>query len=587
MDNKTKKLMFLLSPFRKNTIFFVFMFLLGALCIIVDPSVNKTITFFELFLDVYILSTLLSFLPDKIRRIANGVFYVLFYSLAIVDIFLIYRLGAPITPTFIQMVMETDQSEATEALASYITWDCVLSPVLLVFVLIAAHIYCAYKCKLKYNGNLPCLTSLIVFTLIIIGIIVSFRPKKFMAMMYAGNHKTFMNLQGMGYYKPENIYYIPIYKLLYSIKENTYGKEEIAALKSHLNDFTIDSCSYDTPNLILIIGESHNKHHSQIYGYNKPTTPFQTEEQEKGRLVAFTDVVTSYNATTESFKNMFSMYAYGEKGDWCDYPLFPVVFKKAGYHTAFITNQFTQDLNSNFSDFDAGMFFNNKDLSQAQFDVRNINRHEFDEALLADYDSLKQYNGKYNLLIFHLRGQHVKYHMRYPAKWNKFKPSDYHRPDLSNADLQVLAAYDNATLYNDYIFKEIVKRFADKDAVVVYVSDHGEDVFDGCQTFGRPMVFDANNLFQQFQIPFIVYMTDVYQQKHPQMVAQIRSAMNKPFMTDNLSQLLLGLAGIKMKYYKPTSDPLNPTYQVSRKRKIRGEYDYDTIMKGYNLQVKN
>lgn len=552
-----------------------------------DPSVDKSITFLELFLDIYLVCLVLSFLPEKVRLALKFILSFILYFLAIVDIFLIKRLGSPITPTFVQMVLETDKSEATEALSSYVTLNNALSPVLLVVGLIIIHVGLSLK-QLKFKeNNLPCLSTVIVTTLIIIGVIVSFRPKKFMSMMYIGNHEIFLNLQGMGYYKPEKIYYIPIYKLLYSLKENSFGVEEIEELKKTIKKSNIRSCTFESPNIIVVIGESHNKHHSQLYGYNKPTTPFQLEEMKKGNLVVFSDVITSFNATTESFKNMFSLYSYGDKGSWSQYPLFPVLFRKAGYHTAFITNQFTQDLNANFSDFDAGMFFNNKEINKAQFDVRNVKRHEFDEDLLSDFDSLKQYNGKNNLLVFHLRGLHVKYHLRYPSRWNKFNSASYNRPDLSKADLKVLAAYDNATLYNDYILKEIINRFDQEDAVVIYIPDHGEVVFDGCQTFGRPMVFDANNLFQQFQIPFWIYMSEKYQVQHPQMVETIRNAKDKPFMTDNIAQLLLGLAGIETDYYSPLANPLSEDYNANRKRMIRGEFNYDDIMNGYQLTIAN
>lgn len=577
----------LVSPLQTNIVFFVFMYLLGSICIMSDPSVNKCMTFIELFLDIYLVCLILSFLPGIVRTTFKFILSFFLYSLAIVDIFLLERLGSPITPTFVQMVLETDRSEATEALASYVTFNDVLSPVLLVIGLIIIHLGFSLK-QLKYKENkLPCLFTIIVTILLIISFVVSFRPKKFMAMMYFGNHETFLNLQGMGYYKPDKIYYIPIYKLLYSLKENSFGVEEIEELKETIKKSNITSCTFESPNIVVVIGESHNKHHSQLYGYNKPTTPFQIDEMEKGNLVVFSDVITSYNATTESFKNMFSLYSYGDKGSWSQYPLFPVLFRKAGYHTAFITNQFTQDLNANFSDFDAGMFFNNKEINKAQFDVRNVKRHEFDEDLLSDYDSLKQYNGKNNLLVFHLRGLHVKYHLRYPSKWNMFKSTSYNRPDLSKTDLEVLAAYDNATLYNDYILKEIINRFNQEDAVVIYIPDHGEVVFDGCQTFGRPMVFDANNLFQQFQIPFWIYMSEKYQVQHPQMVEKIRNAKGKPFMTDNIAQLLLGLAGIETDYYSSFADPLSEDYNENRKRMIRGELNYDDIMKGYQITIAN
>ena len=102
----------------------------------------------------------------------------------------------------------------------------------------------------------------------------------------------------------------------------------------------MDSCSFRSPHIVLIIGESYNKHHSQLYGYDRETTPLQLERTKKGEMVVFDDVVSCWNLTSFVFKNIFSLHAVGDSGEWCDYPLFPELFRKAGYNVTFITNQF-------------------------------------------------------------------------------------------------------------------------------------------------------------------------------------------------------------------------------------------------------
>ena len=42
-----------------------------------------------------------------------------------------------------------------------------------------------------------------------------------------------------------------------------------------------------------------------------------------------------------------------------------------------------------------------------------------------------------------------------------------------------MAHYDNATRWNDEVINRILRNFANEDAVVVYFSDHGEEVYDG------------------------------------------------------------------------------------------------------------
>ena len=51
------------------------------------------------------------------------------------------------------------------------------------------------------------------------------------------------------------------------------------------------------------------------------------------------------------------MHVVGQKGEWCDYPLFPQLFRKAGYHVSFITNQFLPQAKEAVYDFSGGFFF--------------------------------------------------------------------------------------------------------------------------------------------------------------------------------------------------------------------------------------
>ena len=49
-----------------------------------------------------------------------------------------------------------------------------------------------------------------------------------------------------------------------------------------------------------------------------------------------------------------------------------------------------------------------------------------------------------------------------------------------------MAHYDNATRWNDEVVDRILSNFANEDAVVVYFSDHGEEVYDGSiSLYGR------------------------------------------------------------------------------------------------------
>ena len=344
----------------------------------------------------------------------------------------------------------------------------------------------------------------------------------------------------------------------------------------------VDSCEFTSPDIVLIIGESYNRHHSSQYGYIKPTTPRQIKRQKQGRLIPFTDVVSPWNLTSFVFKHMFSTYTVGDKGEWCDYPLFPELFRKAGYHVTFITNQFLPKAGEAVYDLSGGFFLNNAELSKAQFDTRNDKLHTYDEGLLHEYDSLKEQSGKNNLFIFHLIGQHVNYRQRSPDDRKKFKGEDYKelKPNHNDRERRILSDYDNAILYNDSIVDQIIRRFEKKEAIVIYVPDHGEECFEGDMHFFcrlHSAKIDARLAHAEFDIPFWIWCSTKYSVRHPEIVRAIRKARNRKYMTDALPHLLLYLGGIKTSAYKEEYNLISPNYNEHRKRLLKGTTDYDSL----------
>ena len=50
--------------------------------------------------------------------------------------------------------------------------------------------------------------------------------------------------------------YIPIYRLIFSAYANTLAAQQIGLLIKAADKVSVDSCSYRSPNIVLIIGES-------------------------------------------------------------------------------------------------------------------------------------------------------------------------------------------------------------------------------------------------------------------------------------------------------------------------------------------
>ena len=581
-----KKCLSLVSaPIRRNANFFVFMYLLGMISSIVTTPAKGSLygnLFLELFTDLYILCAILAIFPRKVRLGLRGVLYLILYSVAAADTYCFVNFGATLNPSMLMLVGETNSSEASSFLSALISTEVIFSSVGWILLLALIQILIALFRKQLIKVYVFLIT---VLALLITGVCTSWHNK--VAYHKLMNGSTIGEVEHILTEKDHAVLYLPIYRLHFSIYANQLAAHQITQLIHAAHEVKVDSCSYRSPNIVLIIGESFGRHHSQQYGYFMNTTPLQVALEKSRKLTKFTDVVTCWNLTSFVFKNMLSTHVVGEKGEWCDYPLFPEVFRKAGYNVTFITNEFLPQAKEAVYDFSGGFFLNNPELSKLQFDHRNTQLHDLDDGLLKDYDdSLKNFQKEHNLTIFHLMGQHVNYKQRYRMNQGRFWASSYEdkRPELTNAQRKMLSHYDNATLYNDSIVAQIVKRFQKQDAIVIYVPDHGEECYEENRGFicrNHSANIDWPLAHYEFEIPFWIYCSPKYIKAHRKIYKQIRAAKDKRFMTDALPHLLLYLAGIETPTYKEEYNILSPKYNEMRPRILKNSVDYDKLRDEY------
>ena len=611
----------LLKPIALNAVFFVTMYVLGVLCAFLTLPEQKGShlydnLFSELFLDIYLTCMLLSLIPSRVRRWVRGLFYVVLYTVAIIDVFCFWKFSSSLTPTMLLLVGETNSREAGDFFNTYLSTDVIFSPIGWLLLLILFHILfvcrqwlykfipesykrflqnateklrlfaCRYR--LRFVGGIA------VLVLFITGVINSYNNKVQMTRLMTAD--TIGTVEHILTEKNRACFYLPIYRLAFSVYSNHLASQQVSRCIAAAKTVKVDSCSYQSPNIVLIIGESYGKVHSQLYGYKYPTTPRQVKLERSGLLTRFSDVVSCWNLTSFVFKNVLSMHVVGQKGEWCDYALFPELFKKAGYNVTFLTNQFLPQAKEAIYDFSGGFFLNNPELSKFLFTTRNKSLHRFDEGLLADYDGLvksgdivinnardrKSAAKDPNLIIFHLIGQHVNYRTRVPNDRRVFTAADYaeSRPDLSERRRRVLADYDNACLYNDSIVASIIKRFENTNSIVIYMPDHGEECYEPGRNFicrNHSADVDWPLAHYEFEVPFWIYCTHRYAVTHPEIFKAIKDAKDKRFMTDALPHMLVWLAGISAKDYRPEYNLLSPQYNERRPRILKHVADYDKL----------
>ena len=572
-----KALLYISKPIISNPLWFIFVYIWGAVCnTFVVWNGSRLVGYMQLFLELYLLTAIITIFPNKIRQAVKISLSILLCPISIIDLFCYCKLKMPITATLLNTFLQTDASEATEALASYTTIDETTYPAIILLILIIFATATALNKRARdfVNDITRKAEAVIgVFTTMALAVALYFA---------AGNevylfHKLILGKSEKEIYEtmqrePNVRLYTPAHRFVNALTEYRQEKNTIASLLSTIEKSTVEECAFTSPEIVFIIGESYSRLHSQLYGYDKPTTPYQAQLAKENNFVVYDNFIAQWNLTYDVFKNLLSTHCANDSGEWHQYPLFTTLFKNAGYNVTFISNQFITSSDT-YSDFQENLLLNDTRMSKAQFDSRNDKRFNYDGEMLNEYKGFGDSKKKGNLTIIHLMGQHIAFGERYPKEWEHFTAAMY--PHLPEDEANIVAQYDNATLYNDYVLSRIIEEFKEEEAIIIHMSDHGERSGIRGNGYGRDFTLSSESIEEQYEVPFWIFMTKEYVKKHPAIAEEIADSRSKPLCTDNIAHLMLSLAGIKTPYYNARYNPLSADFDSTQHRLIWERFDYD------------
>lgn len=253
--------------------------------------------------------------------------------------------------------------------------------------------------------------------------------------------------------------------------------------------------------LVLVIGESTSRLHMSLYGYPRNTNPELSKIKDE--LALFDNVYSPRPNTIESLQQVLTFADQLHPDDYKNKPSLIAMMKQAGYFTIWITNQ--QSLtgrNTMLTTFakqaDRQYFLNNE---------RQQNAFSFDDKVLTPFAKSLEDPHQKKLIVVHLLGTHMKYDHRYPKTFAIFKSNHgLPNPDMDDKQVDQINSYDNAIRYNDWILSQLISTLKAKrqHSLLVYFSDHGEDVYDSA-----PYNFQGRNeatpTLPMYSIPFMVW----------------------------------------------------------------------------------
>ena len=505
--------------------------------------------------------------------------YIIYFTTIIlfaVNIFLTFNFNTMISPWILLLIHETNSNETSEFFSAYAFSSASIITYVLTLLMVLS-ILIIEKFSNKIEIKIPRFTLLPFITWLAIGVY------QLILMIQMLTLTTQMELQswydGKAFYCIENTPANLLYSF-YHLHVTSHENDKAWEISEKVFQSPISRNEKDTIDVVLIIGESYNKYHSSLYGYYLNTTPALCEQQQRGNLFVFTDAISPYNMTTLAVKNMLSTNSISLHQSWNEYPLVMSIFRHAGFDVAMWDNQKSEN-SVLFSDFSNNSLFYNKKMTASTYHHLNKGPFDYDQQLVDTALTVKRNPGS-TFTVFHLMGQHTLPLWRYPENDKNaiFTADSIQRADLNDYERQYIAEYDNATRYNDFVIGNIIQYYSQRNAVILYLSDHGDEVYDYRDVVGRTHepVKQKQALKYQYEIPMILWCSDQFMNTHPTIMENVRRAILRPFSSDNVPQLLMGLSGIRSSFYEPKKDVLSNQYECGI-RIVQNTSDYDAVMK--------
>lgn len=473
-------------------------------------------------------------------RLSVAAFAILFNIAIVLDYFMIINFHGIFNQDAVDVITDTNPDEADGFIRTY------LSPSKLLLWCAAIGIYN----MLVWKASRVCGKFIVIQRAILLTM--------FMAVAISGYCAVHYVRYGSGMSVPQCNTLVRTAYALHIADRNLSVHNDILARCNNVRATPMsDSC----PDIIVIIGESHSVYHSQLYGYGLSTEPSMQELSLDSGLTVFRDAISPWDLTIRAMHSVFSV-AGAERG-LTSAPLFPALFKAAGYHTSMHDNQYL--VNSGVS------LLADSNLSEAMFDERNSRKFRYDSEMLSAVTT----SDIPSLYVIHLQGQHYTYADRYPAELRIFSEKDYH-DSIPPEKRKVMAHYDNATLMTDRNLRNIIDKFKERDCAVIYFSDHGEEIYEH-DDMGHGFAAESKNPELQLRVPLWIWLSPAYRTGRPEIAKSVSSSAGRRVTTDDISQVILELGRIDSPLYNPRRSFISPDYDTNRQRIVLRSVDFDLI----------
>lgn len=490
-----------------------------------------------------------SLFKGRIHALVRTIIIVIASMFFLFEAFLLKAFNTLFTNFIASVMLESNPKEAHELFGELLTFGT-LSPLFLFLGLIVVFSYCFSRFVMPHLVRIKLFHKLFGVALVLgVGV-----------MVYNINR---FSVRRQPYFQTT-----PLMRSIFSLKDAYTSfqivAERVAACKQNVPRLVKNES--DVSNVVFVVGESLAKKYLHCYGYPVETTPKIDSLLKQDKIEMFTDVVTCAPSTSIAVPRMFSFYVNENSGGWYDYNLLPMVMEEAGYETFWLSNQERAGFYVNEVSALISVFSRYKYSSTRSTGIDT--RTSYDEVVIPYLEKAEE--GEKLFQVVHLSGSHTDYQFRYPPYREYFTSKDLPQNNYKKEEAEIVAHYLNSVLYNDSVVSEITNFYKDVDALVLYLPDHGESIFELPGKMGHGTILTNSTV----EIPMFIWMSEKFKEKHPEKVNRVRGAVNKRIMTDVLAESLADLLDIHIEQRNLHYSIFSPSYDNSRRRIISSGQEF-------------
>lgn len=292
---------------------------------------------------------------------------------------------------------------------------------------------------------------------------------------------------------------------------------------------------------ILIIGESARYENWGINGYHRNTSPNLSKMED---IVSYSDFVSSGTLTRDSVPLMITRGTAEEFERTYREKSILSAFKESGFKVYWLSNQ------AKYSEYDTSVTIHAMEADEAIF-LNNDSKQRVisDEELRPMLSEILKREEKRQFIVLHTMGNHYNYSYRYPERFDLYKPSLRETGNVYTGGTDkkeiVVNSYDNSILYVDFFISSMINMVENTQAVgsVIYVSDHGENLFDDERSYFRHGYPTPSRY--EVHVPLFIWVSENYKSAYPDKSSNIAANKDKKLNFDNLFYSILDIANIR------------------------------------------